>query len=170
MEQTIKQLVRVASTDLDGTKPIHHSLLKIKGVGVSFSHMACFLAGVNLQAKTGLLDEQTIKKLDDVVRNPLKYGAPLWMVNRRRDPETNEPRHLLTGDIDFVQDNDLKMLKKMKAYRGIRHILGLPVRGQRTRSNFRKNKGKVHLGVQRKKAAPEGEKAAGKEKGGKEKK
>src|SRR3989344_6956100 len=156
MEQTIKQLVRVASTDLDGNKPVHHALLKIKGVGVSFSHMVCSCAGVDMRAKMGLLDEQMVKKLDDIVRNPLKYGAPLWMINRRRDIETNEPRHVLTGDIDFVQDNDIKILKKIKAYRGIRHMLGLPARGQRTRSNFRKNKGKVHLGVQRKKAAPEG--------------
>ena len=165
MEQSIKQLVRVASTDLDGNKPVQHALLRIKGVGVPFSHMVCAFAGIKLDAKLGLLDEQAIKKLDDVVRNPLKYGAPLWMVNRRRDPETNEPRHIITSDIDFVHDNDLKTLKKIKSYRGIRHILGLPVRGQRTRSNFRKNKGKVHLGVQRKKTTqPEGEKTAGKEK------
>jgi small subunit ribosomal protein S13 len=40
-------------------------------------------------------------------------------------------------------------MKKMKSYRGVRHIFNLPVRGQRTKSNFRKNKGKV-TGVKRK--------------------
>jgi len=168
MEQPIKQLVRVVNTDLNGLKPVHHALSQIKGVGVSFSHLVCHLAKVDMYAKLGSLDEATIKKLDEVIRNPLKHGAPVWMVNRRRDFETNENRHVVTGDIDFVNDNDMKRLKKIKAYRGIRHMLGLPVRGQRTRSNFRKNKGKIHLGVQRKKvtqpAGDKGEKPAGKEK------
>ncbi len=46
------------------------------------------------------------------------------------------------------------MMKKIKSYKGVRHMFGLTVRGQRTRSNFRKNKGKVRLGVTRKKAEP----------------
>ena len=40
----------------------------------------------------------------------------------------------------------MKTQKKIKGYKGIRHMLGQPVRGQRTRGNFRKNKGKV-MGV-----------------------
>ena len=55
----------------------------------------------------------------------------------------------------FTQDNDIKMMKKMRSYKGIRHSLGLPVRGQRTKSNFRKNKGKV-LGVRKKEGAKAG--------------
>ena len=47
------------------------------------------------------------------------------------------------------------MMKKIKSYRDIRHALGLPVRGQRTKSNFRKNKGKV-LGVRRKEGVKAG--------------
>ncbi|MCX8147635.1 MAG: 30S ribosomal protein S13, partial [Candidatus Woesearchaeota archaeon] len=53
-----------------------------------------------------------------------------------------------TGEIDFFTGSDIKRLKIIKCYRGIRHIEGLPVRGQRTKSNFRKNKGKV-MGVKR---------------------
>ena len=44
-------------------------------------------------------------------------------------------------------------MKKIRSYRGVRHGIGLPVRGQRTKSNFRKNKGKVSLGVAKKAAA-----------------
>jgi small subunit ribosomal protein S13 len=47
------------------------------------------------------------------------------------------------------------MMKRIRSYKGVRHSLGLPVRGQRTRSNFRKNKGKV-LGVKRKEGAKAG--------------
>jgi len=41
-------------------------------------------------------------------------------------------------------------MKKTKSYKGLRHQWGLPVRGQRTKANFRKNKGKSSLGVQKK--------------------
>jgi len=73
------------------------------------------------------------------------------MANRRRDLETNENKHLIVADLDYTRENDIKRLRKLKTYKGDRHSKGLPARGQRTRSNFRKNKGKVTLGVQRKK-------------------
>jgi small subunit ribosomal protein S13 len=75
------------------------------------------------------------------------------MLNRNRDFETGENQHLLTGDLAFVQDNDIKRAKKIKSWTGIRHIRGQPVRGQRTRSHFRKNKGKV-IGVKKKVVTP----------------
>jgi small subunit ribosomal protein S13 len=65
------------------------------------------------------------------------------MLNRQKDYESGENMHLLGPTIKFVQDNDVRRLKKIKAYKGMRHAAGLPVRGQRTRSNFRKNKGKT---------------------------
>jgi len=59
----------------------------------------------------------------------------------------------LVGDLKFTKENDIKLLKKVKSYRGMRHALGLPVRGQRTKSNFRRNKGKASLGVKRAKGS-----------------
>ena len=67
------------------------------------------------------------------------------MLNRRRDYETGTEKHLLTGDINFTIESDKKREMKMKSYKGVRYQAGLPVRGQRTRSNFRPNKGKVTL-------------------------
>jgi small subunit ribosomal protein S13 len=67
---------------------------------------------------------------------------PIWLKNRRKDYETGVDKHLLGTDLDLTQENDIKRLKKVKAYRGIRHIHGQPSRGQRTKSNFRRNKGK----------------------------
>ncbi len=72
------------------------------------------------------------------------------MLNRRKDVETGEDKHIVTTDINFVNDNDIKVMKMIRCYKGIRHSMGLPVRGQKTRSNFRKNKGKV-MGVKRSK-------------------
>ena len=64
------------------------------------------------------------------------------MLNRRKDLETGEDKHLLGTDLMIAKDNDLKLLKKTKSYIGLRHQRRLPVRGQRTQSNFR-NKRKV---------------------------
>ena len=145
-----KHIVRVANADLDGAKPLVMGLQKIRGVGHMFAHTICTLAKISPTHKTGELSDAQISKLDELVNNPIKNNAPLWILNRRKDPEDGEDKHLITGDLKFNQENDVKMLKKIKAYRGMRHAAGLPVRGQRTKSNFRKNKGKV-TGVAKKK-------------------
>src|SRR3989344_2714056 len=146
-EQEFKHLVRIANTDLDGNKPLYRALTSIKGVGFMFSNMICSLTGIDNYSKTGYLSDDQIQKLDDAIKAPEKFNAPSWMFNRRRDIEDGRDRHIVTSDLKFAQETDIKMMKKIRSYKGIRHSLGLPVRGQRTRSNFRRNKGKVSLGV-----------------------
>lgn len=147
-EQT-RYIVRIMNTDLNGNKHIVNALRKIKGVNFMFANAACNLAGVNPAIKAGDLTDAQIKALDDVLTKAYE-NVPVWMLNRRKDYESGVDKHLFSSDIKFVKENDVKRLKKIKAYRGYRHALGLPVRGQRTRSNFRKNKGKV-AGVIKKK-------------------
>ena len=115
-----------------------------------FSNMVCNLAGVDKMAKTGYLNDEQIKKIDGVLNNPLKYNAPNWMLNRRKNYEDGKDYHLVTGNLSFAEENDIKRMKKIRSYKGVRHGIGLPVRGQRTKSNFRKNKGKASLGVVKK--------------------
>ncbi len=145
-----KHIVRVANTDLDGHKPILFALRKIKGVNVMFANMVLSFAGVDKTMKAGDLSDEQVAKIDEIVRDPVKFGAPSWLLNRRKDYETGEDKHLLLADLDFTKETDIKRMKKVKSYRGLRHQWGLPVRGQRTKSNFRRNKGKG-LGVKRKK-------------------
>ena len=144
----LRHLVRIANTDLDGKKTIAFALAKIKGVGIPFAHAACRVAKISVEKKSGALSDAEIKKIEEVIKDPIKAGLPPWFVNRRYDYETGQNKHLLSGDLQFAIENDIKIMKKIKTYKGVRHMLGQPVRGQRTRSNFRKNKGKV-LGVRR---------------------
>ena len=153
--KNFKHIVRVVNTDLDGNKQVINALRKIKGVSFMFANTICFLAKQDRNQKVGYLKPEEIKKLEDVIKNPIKSGIPIWMFNRRRDMETNEDKHLLTSDLNFAIDNDIKTLKKVKTYKGTRHMAGLPARGQRTKSNFRKSKGKV-MGVKRKAGAKSG--------------
>jgi len=151
MAEEFRHLVRVANTDLDGNKYPVHALQKIKGVGVMFANAVCSAAGIDKRKKMGYFSDGEVEKLDTAVKSPLKAAIPSWLLNRRNDYETGEDKHLLTGDLIFQKDNDIKRLKMVKAYRGMRHAFGLTMRGQRTKSNFRRNKKKASLGVKRKK-------------------
>ena len=149
-EKGFRHLLRIADTDLDGNKVIYIALTKIKGVGYMFSNMICNELNIDKSKKTGTLSDDEIRKLDNAIRTPQGLDVPAWMINRRNDYETGEDQHIIGANMKFVQDNDKKRLQKIKTYRGLRHSWGLPVRGQKTKSNFRRNKGKVQ-GVRRKK-------------------
>lgn len=151
-----KHLVRVQNTDLVGEKPICMALQKIKGVSFMLANAICSSAKIPKNKKAGELTDQEVKKIDSIIKDPLNNNIPLWMLNRRKDQETGKDIHLISGDLDFAKDNDIKKMKKIKSYKGIRHMHGLPVRGQRTKSNFRKNKGKVSLGVKKKEGTKAG--------------
>jgi len=157
-EDNFRYIVRVANTDLDGNKQILFALKKIRGVSYAIANAACRLAGVDGSKKTGYLADSEIQKLSGAIENPAKLGAPAWIFNRRKDPETGDDMHLLGGDLQFARENDIKIMKKIKAYKGMRHAVGLPVRGQRTKSNFRKTKsrGKGSIGVHKKKVKGSG--------------
>ncbi len=145
------QIVRVAETDLDGSKTVASGIKKIKGV----SHMlANAIANVYPDSQKNLADltDQEIVVLEEYVRNPEKHGIPIWMLNRRFDPETGVDRHLIGSDLVFTRNMDINKMKRVKTYKGVRHGLGLPVRGQRTRSSFRK--GGKSVGVVKKKEQP----------------
>jgi len=150
-KSTFRYIVRVANTDLDGNKKIGNALKKIKGVGFSLSNAVCGLAEISQNTKTGELTEADSEKLTGVLKQ-IQKDLPTWMLNRRRDPESGLDKHLLSADIEFNKEMDIRTMKKIKSYRGMRHAFGLPTRGQRTKSNFRRNKGKG-LGVMKSKAA-----------------
>jgi small subunit ribosomal protein S13 len=151
----LKHIVRIANTDLVGQKAIVVALTKIKGISYMYSNMVCRMADVDVNKKAGFLGSQEVERLNDVIKNPEKYNVPVWMKNRRRDYESGKDMHIITGDLDFIKEQDLRRLKKIKSYKGLRHAVGLPVRGQRTKSNFRRNKGRV-VGVKRKAGAKGG--------------
>jgi len=74
------------------------------------------------------------------LKNPQKYGIPSFVYNRRRDPESGVDRHLVGPDVKIMESFDIKREIELKTYKGFRHMQGLPVRGQKTRSHFRKGR------------------------------
>ena len=139
MADNVKYIVRIANTDLPGSKQTMFALTGIKGVSIGLANAACALTSVTKQTKLGLLEETDIAKLNEFFANPT---VPTWMKNRQKDYETGADVHLLSADLTFTQDNDVKRLKMIKSNRGMRHQWGLTVRGQRTSSNHRRSKAK----------------------------
>jgi small subunit ribosomal protein S13 len=135
-----KHIVRILNTDLEGKKKTVDALRKLHGVSFMYANAICTISKVDKYKRAGDLSDAEVQLLEKTLKAPA--GMPTWLQNRRKDYETGEDKHTLGTDLDLIQDNDIKRLKKIKAYRGIRHILGQPSRGQRTKSNFRRNKGK----------------------------
>ena len=133
------RLVRILSKDIEGKMTIYAGLTKIKGISWAFSNAICKKLRIDKKRTIGNLTDKEIEKITEFVKNP---DVPSYLINRRKDFETNEDKHLIASDLDLKKEFDIKRLKKIKSYRGYRHLAGLPTRGQRTRSHFRKNKSK----------------------------
>ncbi len=153
MEQEFKHIVRIANTDLDGNRKTSDAIRKIKGVGFAFSNAICDLAQIDGSKKAGTLGPEEIKRINDTISNSVKL-LPSWMLNRRKDMEDGTDKHLIGTDLVVAQESDIRLMKQIRSYKGVRHSIGAPVRGQRTRSNFRKNKGKVIGVVKKKETSP----------------
>jgi small subunit ribosomal protein S13 len=143
VKENFRHLVRIGNFDHKGEKSIVPALKDIKGVGMPLAHAICKTTKLHLTRRVGDLTDVEVEKIEDVIKAPLSYGIPTWMLNRKRDPETGEDKHLIGNELAFAKEQDIKLLRRIKCYRGVRHANRLPCRGQRTRSNFRKNKGKV---------------------------
>ena len=139
-EKRLRVLVRVLGADLDGEKSVGHAILRIKGVSHSFVKAVLTAAKIDPSKKLGAFTEADIAALEAAIREPAKLGLPEWMLNRRRDVETGVIGHMSGADVDMVERFDVQRMVDAKSYKGVRHMLGLPVRGQRTRASFRHNK------------------------------
>jgi len=155
MEEKAKQeqgkreesLIRILSTDIPGNKKVYVGLTRIKGVSFSFSNALCHVLKIDKNKKIISLSEEEIKKISDFIRKP---ELPDFLLNRRKDIETGKTLHLSGSDLDLRREFDIKRLKKIRSYRGLRHALGQPTRGQRTRSHFRTRGKKKTVGVMNK--------------------
>ena len=147
-EQDYKHIVRVAGRDVDGQEDLIQGLSRIKGVGLRVSRAIVSQLGLDPRSRLGYLDDDTIDKIEEMLTDPVKNGFPSWYVNRQRDRYTGKMVHLTGSDLEFTHQNDIERLKRIRAWRGIRHSLGLKVRGQHTRTTGRSG---MSVGVSRKK-------------------
>lgn len=138
-EKYKERMIRILSEDIEGGMTVYAGLTKIKGISWSLANAICKVLKIDKNRKIGSLTDAEVKKISDFIKNP---QIPPFIFNRRFDFETGKDKHLTGTNLELQKEFDIKRLKKIKSYRGIRHSAGLPVRGQRTKSHFRKNKAK----------------------------
>lgn len=147
-QEQFRYIVRIANTDVDGKLKVAYGLAVIKGIGVNTAYALCRLIGVDPEKRMGLLTDAEIKKVESALADPRSVGLASWMFNRRKDYETGRDLHLIGAELIYAAKQDIEREKKIKSWRGIRHALGLKVRGQRTHTTGRLG---MTVGVRKKK-------------------
>lgn len=149
-DKDFKYIVRLKGTDLNGKKEISQALTKIRGIGKRIGRIICDISGVDSAKKAGNLTDDELSRIDKNVSDFQSQKVPSWLFNRRKDYSEGKDLYIMGSSLVMSLREDLNRLKKIRSYRGIRHELGLPVRGQRTRTSFRIG---VSVGVSREKMA-----------------
>jgi len=132
-----ERIIRILSEDLRGRMKVYPALAKIKGISWSLSNATCNILKIDKSRTVDSLTKEEIDKISKFLKNP-KF--PDFLINRRADFKTGENNHLIGADLELQTGFDIKRLKQIKSYKGYRHAAKLPLRGQRTKSHFRKNK------------------------------
>ena len=125
-------MARIAGVTIPDNKNVEYSLAYINGIGVSLGRTICDLANVKCGTKVADLTEQEVERIREVI----------------------DKNYKVEGDLRMEISQNIKRLKEIGSFRGIRHARNLPVRGQRTKTNARTKRGKkVTVGSGRKKSA-----------------
>lgn len=140
MSREFRHVLRVSGTNLDGMKNVVYGLTKIIGVGPSYAAAIVKASELKPSLRIGQLSEAEIKKLEDVMHDPAKYGLPPRLYNRRKSLDTGRDTHLIGPDALMGVKSDIDFMTDIRTWKGIRHSLGLKVRGQRTRTTGRKGR------------------------------
>jgi len=110
---------RLLGVDIPNDKKVAFSLTYLYGVGPKVAREVCVKTGIDAEKKARDLDEDELSRLSTILERDYSVEGPL-----RR-----------------VISQSINRLREIKCYRGLRHRVGLPVRGQRTRTNARTRKG-----------------------------
>lgn len=123
-------MARIAGVDLPREKRVEVGLTYIYGIGLPTAQKILARTGVNPDTRIRDLSEEEVNSLREVIDKEIKVEGDL-----RREVSLN-----------------IKRLMEIGCYRGLRHRRGLPVRGQRTKTNARTRKGPIKtVGAKRKK-------------------
>ncbi len=125
-------MARISGVVIPSEKQVQIALTYIYGIGPHYASTILAAAKVEPTTRVKELTEAEEQRIREIV----------------------DANYMTEGDLQRLVTNNIKRLKEVNAYRGLRHKAGLPVNGQRTRTNARTRKGKaVAVGGTQKKAA-----------------
>ena len=114
-------MARIAGINIPTQKKLKIALTYVYGIGNKVSNDICLKANVDSNARVQDLSESEIKNISDVISSSF----------------------IVEGDLRREVSGNIKRLKDLGTYRGVRHRKNLPCRGQRTHTNARTKKGKA---------------------------
>ncbi len=114
-------MARIASVTIPNEKQVWIALTYVYGIGCTTSKAILAEAKIEPTTRVKDLTEAEIQKINDIISN----------------------KYTVEGDLKRLVTNNIKRLKDINSYKGVRHKAGLPVNGQRTRTNARTRKGKA---------------------------
>lgn len=159
-EEGVQEIVRIADTDVNGTKRIADAITEIKGISHSYANAVANHMEFDPETRIGSLERDEIGEIEDMLGSPEEAGIPSWIRNRRKDRETGDDKHIIGAELMMTEEFDIRRLKEIESYKGRRHEMGLPVRGQKTQSSFRSGE---KVGVERERVQEEAEPEADEE-------
>ena len=125
-------MARISGVNIPDTKRVEIALTYIFGIGITTSRKILVATGISPDTRVKELTEAEVSKLREVI----------------------DKNYHVEGDLQREISLNIKRLKEINSYRGLRHKANLPVRGQRTKTNARTKRGKkVTMGSGRKKSA-----------------
>jgi small subunit ribosomal protein S13 len=133
-----QHIVRIVGNDIPGAKKIIVGLTQIRGIGYNFANAILDSLKIHSNGNIGNLTESQVQSIEKIIKDPKSANFPPWFLNRRKDVETGQTNHLITSDIALTVRNDIEREKGIYSWRGYRHMYGLKVRGQCTRTSGRK--------------------------------
>jgi small subunit ribosomal protein S13 len=110
---------RVAGVDIPGNKRVVVALTYIYGIGRSLAERILHQAGIDGNVRAHDLSEDELSRVASII----------------------DKNYMVEGELRRLVSQNIARLREIGCYRGIRHRVGLPVRGQRTRTNARTRKG-----------------------------
>ncbi|MBX9705649.1 MAG: 30S ribosomal protein S13 [Gammaproteobacteria bacterium] len=123
-------MYRIAGVNIPPNKHIVIGLTEIHGIGRQLSQKICEAAGIDTSVKSKDLTEEQIERIREQI---------------------TRSKFLIEGDLRRFVATNIKRLRDIGCYRGVRHRRGLPVRGQRTKTNARTRKGRRKVAIAGKK-------------------
>jgi small subunit ribosomal protein S13 len=114
-------VLRIAGRDINANKKLWVGLAAIYGLGFHTSRQVCVLAGVDPECRGHTLGSDDVRRINDII----------------------SAGYVVEGDLRQEVVDNIKTMEGIGCYRGLRHRKGLPVHGQRTRTNARTRKGRA---------------------------
>ena len=114
-------MARIAGINIPTNKRVEIALTYVHGIGLSASQKICNTIGISNDKRVNNLTEDELSKIRDII----------------------DKDFLVEGDLRREVSGNIKRLKDLGTYRGVRHRKNLPCRGQRTHTNARTKKGKA---------------------------